>query len=49
MLAAFVFSFSLGFRARLLAPVYARPVEWCWLDGGVAFVMFSIAGWLAFG
>ena len=30
---------GLGFSARLLAPVFARPVAWRWLDGGVAVTM----------
>jgi len=30
---------SLGFGARLLAPVFARPAAWRWLDGGVALTM----------
>jgi len=30
---------GLGFGARLLAPVFARPAAWRWLDGGVAVTM----------
>lgn len=30
---------GLGFGARLLAPMFARPVAWRWLDGGVALTM----------
>ncbi len=38
-----VFFFSLGYGARLLAPVFARPVAWRVLDAGVALVMWAIA------
>lgn len=33
----------LGFGARLLAPVFARPLAWRILDGLIAVVMFGIA------
>lgn len=33
----------LGFGARLLAPVFARPVAWRILDASIALVMFAIA------
>jgi len=33
----------LGFGARLLAPVFARPLAWRILDGLIAVVMFAIA------
>ena len=35
---------TLGFGARLLAPLFARPVAWRWLDGGVAITMGAL-GW----
>ena len=35
---------GLGFGARLLAPVFARPAAWRWLDGGVALTMGAL-GW----
>ena len=35
---------GLGFGARLLAPLFARPVAWRWLDGGVAITMGAL-GW----
>ncbi len=35
---------GLGFGARLLAPVFERPVAWRWLDGGVALTMGAL-GW----
>jgi L-lysine exporter family protein LysE/ArgO len=34
---------SLGFGARLLAPLFAKPVAWRILDGIIAVVMFAIA------
>ena len=34
---------SLGFGSRLLAPLFARPVAWRFLDAAVALVMWSIA------
>lgn len=47
--ASFVFFFALGYGARLLAPVFARPRAWTWLDAGVAVVMWTIAGVLLMG
>lgn len=43
MTASFVFFFSLGFGARLLAPLFARPAAWRVLDAGVGVVMWAIA------
>ncbi|AOG08177.1 MAG: LysE/ArgO family amino acid transporter [Alphaproteobacteria bacterium] len=43
MTASFTFFFSLGYGARLLAPLFARPVAWRVLDGLIAFVMAAIA------
>lgn len=40
---SFVFFFTLGYGARLLAPVFARPVAWRVLDGAVAVIMWWIA------
>lgn len=40
---------ALGFGARLLAPVFARPVAWVWLEVLVGLTMWAIAGALAFG
>ncbi len=34
---------GLGFGARLLRPVFARPVAWRALDGGIAVVMLALA------
>ncbi|WP_417519985.1 LysE/ArgO family amino acid transporter [Minwuia sp.] len=41
--ASFVFFFSLGYGARLLAPVFARPSAWRVLDLLIALVMWVIA------
>lgn len=43
MTASFVFFFSLGYGARLLAPLFARPVAWRILDAIVGLVMWAIA------
>lgn len=40
---------ALGFGARLLAPVFARPVAWVWLEVIVGVTMWAIAAGLAFG
>lgn len=40
---------ALGFGARLLAPVFARPAAWVWLETGVGITMWAIAAALAFG
>lgn len=40
---------ALGFGARLLAPVFARPVAWVWLEVGVGVTMWAIAAGLALG
>ncbi len=44
MSGSLVFFAALGYGARALAPVFARPVAWRVLDAGVAVVMW----WLAF-
>ncbi|MBB2203521.1 LysE/ArgO family amino acid transporter [Gluconacetobacter takamatsuzukensis] len=38
---------GLGFGARLLRPIFARPAAWRVLDGIVAAVMLGLAGMLA--
>jgi len=43
VLASFVFFFGLGYGARLLGPVFARPRAWRVLDGAVALTMWAIA------
>lgn len=47
--ASFVWFFSLGFGARLLRPVFARPIAWRVLDGLIAVVMVSLGVKLALG
>jgi L-lysine exporter family protein LysE/ArgO len=42
-LASFVFFFTLGNGARLLAPVMASPRAWQRLDIGIALVMWMLA------
>jgi L-lysine exporter family protein LysE/ArgO len=42
MTASFAFFFSLGYGARLLAPLFAKPVAWRILDGLIALIMTSI-------
>ena len=46
--ASVTFFSALGFGARLLAPVFARPRAWVWLEIGVGCVMWAIAAALAF-
>lgn len=41
--ASFVFFFSLGYGARFLAPVFAKPQAWRVLDIGIGLLMWSIA------
>jgi L-lysine exporter family protein LysE/ArgO len=41
--ASFTFFFGLGFGARLLRPLFARPAAWRWLDIGVGVVMWVLA------
>jgi len=43
MTASLVFFTALGFGARLLAPLFRRPVAWRALDAGVGVVMWGIA------
>jgi L-lysine exporter family protein LysE/ArgO len=48
-LASLSFFAALGFGARALAPVFARPAAWVWLELGVGVTMWAIAAALAFG
>ncbi|MGC8203704.1 LysE/ArgO family amino acid transporter [Aliiroseovarius sp. PTFE2010] len=41
--ASFVFFFALGYGARLLRPIFARPLAWRILDAGIAAIMWAIA------
>lgn len=43
MTASFVWFFSLGYGARLLTPVFARPSAWRVLDGLIGLVMAALA------
>lgn len=43
MTGSFLFFFALGYGARLLAPVFARPRAWQVLELGIGVVMWSIA------
>ena len=43
VLASFVFFFSLGYGARALAPLFAKPRAWQVLDGIIALTMWAIA------
>jgi L-lysine exporter family protein LysE/ArgO len=49
MAASFVWFFSIAYGARLLAPLFARPVAWRVLDVFVGCVMWWIAISLALG
>jgi L-lysine exporter family protein LysE/ArgO len=42
--ASFVWFCALGYGARGLAPLFARPVAWRVLDGLIALVMWTLAG-----
>ncbi len=43
MLASFTFFFALGFGARLLKPLFARPATWRILDIGIGLIMWATA------
>lgn len=43
MLASALWFFGLGYGARLLAPLFAKPAAWRMLDGLIALVMWTIA------
>ncbi|MFN3615026.1 MAG: LysE/ArgO family amino acid transporter, partial [Rubrimonas sp.] len=47
--ASFAFFFSLGYGARLLAPLFARPGAWRALDAGVGVLMWLLAAGLLLG
>lgn len=46
---SFVFFFSLGFGARWLRPLFARPEAWRVLEALIALVMWAIAAQLVLG
>ncbi|MFZ5750141.1 MAG: LysE/ArgO family amino acid transporter [Pseudomonadota bacterium] len=45
-LGSLLFFATLGYGARLLAPVFARPAAWRVLDAGVGLLMWSVAAGL---
>lgn len=47
-MASLSFFAALGYGARLLAPWFARPRAWVWLETGVGLLMWAIAAGLAF-
>jgi L-lysine exporter family protein LysE/ArgO len=47
--ASIAWFFALGYGARLLTPLFAKPLAWRVLDGGIALVMWSIAASLIAG
>ena len=47
-MASFVWFFTLGYGARLLGPLFAKPVAWRVLDALIALIMFALAGSLLF-
>jgi L-lysine exporter family protein LysE/ArgO len=49
MLGSVLWFGALGFGARLLRPLFARPVSWRVLDGLIAVVMLSLGIRMAFG
>ena len=49
IMASFVFFFSLGYGARALAPIFARPRAWQGLDVVIGLVMWAIAAKLLAG
>ncbi|WP_136442687.1 LysE/ArgO family amino acid transporter [Pacificoceanicola onchidii] len=49
MTASFAFFFSLGYGARLLAPLFAKPRAWQILDLIIALTMWAIAAKLLIG
>lgn len=48
-LASVVFFFTLGYGARLLIPLFAKPVSWQILDAIIALTMWGIAAKLLLG
>lgn len=41
--ASLIFFFGLGYGARILSPIFAKPLSWRILDGIIAAVMWTIA------
>jgi L-lysine exporter family protein LysE/ArgO len=49
MAGSFAFFSALGFGARILAPMFANPKAWVWLEVGVGLTMWIIAAALIAG
>jgi L-lysine exporter family protein LysE/ArgO len=49
MAGSFCFFFALGYGARLLAPLFAKPAAWRVLDAVIGVTMWSIAAGLVLG
>lgn len=49
VMGSFSFFTALGFGARILAPIFAKPAAWVWLELGVGCTMWAIALSLALG
>ena len=49
MTASVLFFFALGYGARLLRPLFAKPASWRAMDGVIALVMWAIAAGLLIG
>ena len=47
MLTSGTFFTALGYGARLLAPVFASPRAWVWLERGVGVTMLTLGAMLA--
>lgn len=46
--ASFLWFFALGFGARLLLPLFAKPITWRILDAVIGLIMWAIAGSLLY-
>lgn len=46
--ASFSFFAALGYGAKLLRPLFAKPQAWVWLEAAVGSIMWMIAAGLAF-
>lgn len=49
ILASFTWFTSLGYGARFLAPLFAKPIAWRVLDTGIGIMMLTLAGSLIHG
>lgn len=46
---SFVWFFGLGFGAAKIAPLLNKPIAWRFINGGIALMMFAVAGSLLSG